>query len=399
MNEKMQNVLKNVFTCICMAAPVLVIYNTGGLIWLIWGLVFTLPFSTFILWKKENIKIEKEMILLILYLAIYACIAIIKEQNILSLMQNILLLIVIAVFMPNLFNCRFGMNFYKVICIFSTIFVFLQLLVAKKFQYYISGSLPIGNSKQTLYAEEMNAGGILWQPVRPRGIFNEPSGHGIYVALLLVLLLWFQSKMTIKMYTVTILLSLGLLCARSSTGILLMSLAWLGFYVKNIFKGKVNTIWIIFTLVLVFGVGIVLTTESFQVFLQHTFSSGSGGTNGRIAGYRYVFDIENYSWIELIFGHGVVYDYGTSLFLAGWARIMYQFGITGIGVYAMLLICYWNKGNKMQKAVILVLFLQCFFAMAMYSVDVIWWWGVYFSVGEKESVLTKHKDRIILGEA
>lgn len=396
--NKMQNVLKNIFTCLCMASPVLIIYNTRGVNWLIWGLVIIFPFVLYVIWHRENIKIEKAMILLIVYLAAYICLAIVKNQNILSLMQNILLLVVIAIFVPNLLNKKLSIKIYTGICIFATVYVFMQLVIAEIFNYYLSGTLPIGNTAQTVYANGMNTGDIYILPVRPRSIFNEPAGYGIYVAVFLVILLWFYSRINMRFYLLTIFLSLGLLCARSSTGILLMFLGWLGFYIKYLFKRKVNAIWIIFTLIIIVGIGLVFTTDSFKVFLQHTFSSGQGGTNGRILGYGYAFTIDNYSWIELIFGHGVVYDYGTSLFLAGWARIMYQFGIIGIFVYSILLLHYWNKGNKKQKAVIFILTLYNFFTASLYAVDILWWWGIYFMVDGIDMCGIGIENNRVLGE-
>lgn len=382
---EINGVYKAFFSIICILAPVLQQYSFFGVSWLIWGLLIMLPAGVLVLCDKKGIVVEREMVFLLGFLILYTCVAIMNRQNVLGILQNIFLVGMVAFFVPNLINYETVEKSYKFICIFATIYAMLQLYAARQFHFYLSGAFPIGNSPQTVFANEIKNGATnALIGLRPRSIFSEPSGYGIYVALFLILLLC-NKNLDKGKSVLAIFLSLGLICARSSTGILLMLLAWIVFCLRVIKSGKTNK-YVAILMIVIISIAIggsILSLESFEVFFDHTFSE-KGGTYGRLAGYLYALDINNYSVRELLFGHGVIKNFST-VFVAGWGRILYYFGICGILVYILLLCSYWMRGNTRQKLLIAVLALYNFFSATLYSVDIIWWWSVYFALGDSKS--------------
>lgn len=379
-----KEVYKAFFSVLCILAPVLQQYSFFGISWLIWGLFIMLPAGVKVLCDEKGIVVEKEMVLLLGYLMLYACVAIVYGQNVLGILQIVFLVGMVAFFVPNLINNGVEKS-YKYICIIATVYAILQLYVAKQFDFYLSGAFPIGNSPQTAFANMANNGAAyVLRGLRPRSIFSEPSGYGIYVALFLFLLLC-NKNLDRGKTVLAIFLSIGLVCARSSTGILLMLLAWIGFYMRVVKHGKTNKCVAVLTIVIICVAigGAILSVESFEVFVQHTFSE-KGGAYGRLVGYLYALDFNNYSVSELLFGHGVIKDFST-VFVAGWGRILYYFGICGVVVYILLLVSYWMRGNTRQRIVIAVVAIYAFFSAALYSVDIIWWWSVYFALGDSKS--------------
>lgn len=381
----MERRIKNIFTFICILAPILLIYNTKGIPWPLYMYGLLMPVLLVVVHYKK-IKIENELLYLFAYLCIYAAMAVIKQQDYLSIIQKMIYIAIMAI-MPNFLNQKIGLKIYRKICYISTVVALLQTIIAEKFHYYLSGALPIGNSEQTLYAYRMNhLGYINVYSVRARSLFNEPSGYAVYVVLFLIIILWFYDEIDKKFIVSSLFLSVGILVARSSTGILLMAVGWFGFLLKNIGKRKVKIACFILLVLMMLGIILMLSSRSFQIFLEHTFSRGSNGTTGRVNGYTYVLNIENYSLVELIFGHGIV-GVTTSEFVAIWGRILYQLGLFGVAVWAVLLISYWKRGNARQRTVILIVtVISAFAGSGIYSVDMIWWWSIYFVLENKSLI-------------
>lgn len=373
---KVRELVEKIFTILCVIFTILGMYSTKGLTWHAWSFLLLFPVFAAVLVRKGRINYERSMLFLCTYMIIYIIHAKIHNLNTMSIMQYIFYVILTAFFVPNLFLQKQGKQIYRAVCIFATVYIMIQTVVAECFGFYLSGALPIGGSAQSIYADMMNTGGFEILSNRPRSIFNEPSGYAIYVAVYMIILLWSDEKTEKRRYYEPIFLSVGLLVSRSSTGILLMILGWVFFFLREIPKKIVSKWWLIIGVIALSGMFFMLSTESFRIFIEHTFAK-SGGTVGRVSGYAYAFDMTKYTLAELFFGHGVKYN--GEIFLAGWPRIMYYFGIIGLMVFGLFLFIYWKRGNWQQKIIMFILALQTFFAAELYAVDFIWWWSLYFA--------------------
>lgn len=375
---------KYFFTIICILSPILRTYVFGEIELSAWCF---LAIGIILLWQvfRTNLKIHItwQMLPMLAVLIVHAFYILLTGGNILGMFHQLVYLIVCFLFFPNFFDAEFGFKLYEIVTILSSVFGIIQLFVAEIFGYYISGALPISNALANAYAEEMN-GGLLAAglPVRPRSFFGEPSDFGIFVGSYLIILLFTKKKLSQKDSVVALLITLGQICVRSSTGILLLGVAWGGYIIKTLIRNRYSKRTLLL-LALIFAGGVCfLFTDTFQLFAQRTFDlSMAGGTMGRIGGYKLVFDISNYSVFQLFFGHGLI---KTTVFLPGWALVLWYFGIVGVMGYILMLRFFYKSAVTTEQRWISLIIAGSSVALAtFFYMQESFYYALYFVYGRK----------------
>lgn len=234
------------------------------------------------------------------------------------------------------FNRQFGFKFFKWVCIVSTIFIFIQFIVLKVVGKYISGFVPffpmVDESLKT-FADNMNV-----DNVRPRSFFQEPAHYGAYVVIYLFIDFFYNDKRNIHSTIIDFFLIIGIIFSGTNTGIILAGLTIFAYYIK-LMTGKQKKKELIFysvsicigiiALVILYFTGALKTTIN-QMFSHASFA-------GRFQNYSNIFDFSSFKsgFLTLVFGRGMV---ETNVYYAGFARILYYFGLFGLAAFSYSLI-------------------------------------------------------------
>lgn len=373
--------LEYFFTCVCILSPILRVYVFKEIEFTVWCLFIIVIGLIWKVWKQNGkIRVVPAMWPVILLLMSHMIYILVTGGNILAMLHYLFYTSVVFLFMPQFFDKELGFRVYRFVVLVSCAFAMVQFAVVKIAGYYISGVFPI--SPVYSYAQELNGGMIAaGASVRPRSFFAEPSDFGAFVGIYLLLLLLAKKKLTRKDIWGAGFVSLGLVCTISSTGILLMLVAWAGYAVKVIISNKyTRTTTILLLIMLMGGIGF-LFTDIFALFAQRTFQLATqpGGTMGRISGYGVLLDVSNITVTELVLGHGLSI---ADKFLPGWAAILWYFGIVGILAYVSMLYSFYKKSvNKEQKYVVLLMSGMAFLLIVFFSINELFYFAVYFAYG------------------
>lgn len=332
-------------------------------------LLLLLPLMTLNLIKKNkiNLVIYKPLYFILVYIIFQMLIIFIlkDESSVIDIgtrtMRFTIYLITLIVFVPVYFDIKLGIKILRYVCIISTLFLFIQIILVKTTGVYLPGTLsglPIMRDELSIFNNNVTQWGVL---VRPRSFFTEPAHYAGYNLLYLVLGL-FSEKNNIKQYISEVVVSVGLILSNSTTGILICLIIWMIWIIKQIIKSdsrknKLITL-IIIMLVIPILLEIIVSSNNFQILIQRVFDANTGGLGGaaigRLGNYSTVFSLEGKSIYKVIFGRGMV---ELPFFMPSIARIFYYYGIVGIALFAYLLIYMLKKINKNKRIIILLIVL------------------------------------------
>lgn len=191
------------------------------------------------------------------------------------------------------FSCRyfdldFGLRIYKIVALSSSFFFFFQELMYLFLDYRLVGLLPF--LPLNMAAEITTVDFISWLSVSTRSasFFLEPAHFSQYITPLLAFVL-FKNKGQLNFYT--ILISAVILFQRSGTGILILALIWITWflvYIKNITFVKKLIIFIFIIPVISFSVYIYIKSDLGQKMFERTteFDEISATTSGYVRTVR-----------------------------------------------------------------------------------------------------------------
>lgn len=376
-----EKTISRLFTGVCILCPILWPYMWKGIELSAWCL---LALDAVLLWKilKQNAKIRVlwQITPVVAVLLCHLIYIVATGGNILGMSHYLFYTMTVFLLYPCFFDKEFAVRLYKATVIAACAFALIQFFVAEFFGYYISGCFR--NSIAYAYAEELNGGMLAaGATVRPRSFFGEPSDFGAYVGIYLILLLVAKKKLERKDVVCVALASLGMICTRSSTGILLMLAGWGGYAVKNIIANKYRKINTLLLLLMLVGGIAFMSTDTFALFVQRTFelSTQPGGTMGRIGGYSLLFDSSGTSLLQLIAGHSLM---PITTFMPCWLAILWYFGIVGLGAYIWVIRSLYKMAvNNEQRWICLLIVGMGFFLGVFFFMNEPFYYAVYFAFG------------------
>lgn len=316
------------FTIILMLSPFLSLYatNINSVSWFDLT-VLILGFWYFITSKK--LILDKEIFYFILMIIVqFLIVNLSKDIDIpnttFRMLRYIYYLCILAFFSIKYFNTILGEYYYKKIAIFSSIFLWIQLLVLKIADVYIPGfltNLPLMRIEMLWHA--INYQDRFTLGPRPRSFFSEPQIFATFVAGYIAILLA-KEKLDNSEKFVLAFLNLSVVISLSSTGIIALLAIWCGYFVREFRHGRRRKVlMVIILLLVVIGGWLPLLYSSRLIFTGNAI-------NGRLGGYGFLFSQEE-ELFHVVLGHGMVDLSGIEVgFLPTILRIYYYFGIVGI---------------------------------------------------------------------
>lgn len=265
-------------------------------------------------------------------------------------------LFTVIYFVPYFFDRKIGISLYKKICVISTIFLFLQILVVKFWGYYIVGTIPgfplMRNELAEFNQTIMNAGYL----IRPRSFFAEPAHYVSYVSIYLAIGL-FTKKNNYKEYFAEIIISIGIIVSNSATGMIVLAFLWAMWILKNFNIRRIDVKKLLMIIILFpIAINIVISSEYFKTFLERTFGFGGEGLGsaavGRFSNFMWAFSSENVSVGNFIFGRGMI---EIDKYIPGIPSMFYYFGIIGSLIFVLIMLSMFIKAKYQQKILIMLI--------------------------------------------
>ena len=221
-------------------------------------------------------------------------------------------------------------NIYNKLCLMSALLMVIQTIALKTLGICIPGVLtflPLTDTNMYDYASAV----IYHNSGRCMSFFAEPSHFAIFVLPFLVINLM-SDRVDRKRIIQAIFVSISLIMCASFTGVLSAIIIWGLFILINVIKRNIS---FKFILLMVFAciifITILLNTSGGEyLFDEEIYERQS---EGRFAGFM-LLDILDINGSLLYFGNGMV-DIGELLYLPGWPRLLYYYGIVGTIIYIL----------------------------------------------------------------
>ena len=177
--------------------------------------------------------------------------------------------------------------------------------------------------------------------IRPRSIFNEPAEYATYTSLFLAVELFLSKKehKSIRNYWCEIIVTIGLVVSKSSTGIVCAFFLWCVYLMirikKNHSKKELKKMMVLLVLGVICIV-IFFKSSAFEYFINKTYSMNNEwgyGVLGRFENYDKVFSLKDLTVSQIIFGNAMI---NTIYYIPGIPRIFLYFGIIGVLIYSLI---------------------------------------------------------------
>lgn len=350
--------LSILYTFLIVLFPIISIYSLGILSFTLADgiliLLTPLLFFSILRCKEGKIKIHKGICILVGAILLHLTIIILlgrgQDNNLSIILQTLrycIYLLFVGIFVKDFFNVSLGLKFLKIVTIFSTIYLILQFILLKGFNFYLSGFIPglplnvedLNNLEQLYTSNIIN---------RPRSIFQEPAHYASYVLVYLGLTLF--NNVSKEKYT-ALMITIGLILANSSTGLLTMAILLI-LYLFN-YLSKIRKIEELLKYTAIVASIVILCilfsqTEIFKSFIDRTFVTGNA-TKGRLGTYTIIFND-----VSLI-GNGMKDFY---MYLPGIPRLYYYFGIIGILVFLIISVQLLLKKTGYRRIIVFILLIS-----------------------------------------
>ncbi|MBZ9636622.1 hypothetical protein [Clostridium sp. FP1] len=272
------------------------------------------------------------------------------------------------------FDARLGYKVFKIVSVFSTLYIIIQTLLLRTSGFYLTGKIPFLNlmSEDVLYFIQHASYSQYY--VRPRSVFPEPSSYAIYIVFFLIITL-FSNYHLEKTYYLELFLTFGIILSMSSTGIILMLIIWTSYLVWMITNNKVSKKFIRLLIILLPIILFVFFKFGFyEYFIERTMSeNGSFGesTSLRVGTYQNVFNGENLFTQQGLFGVGMrSYEYMEG-YLSALPRLFYYYGIIGSIIFFIGYSILLKKTNFTQKMMWIIILVSCIGSDSIFSSNIL----------------------------
>lgn len=322
--------MKFSFTFLMIYAPLLFMYSSGisGLTILdVLLLLFNITFLfQVILKKKVRISVLYSMLPIIIYLSVWLVISINSLSTVLRTLRYLFYLLQIYLYNKGYFDSYLGINLYKNMSLFSSLYIYIQVFIKKFYNFYLPGTIP----GIKLMQEDLKN----YTAQRPLSLFEEPSHFAIYVLGYFTILLFQKEKITLKIFCRIILLTIAIFLSSSFLGIIVLCILVfvkiMKSFFKNIINGKINLgyflIFLIFLIFILAGGGILRSTKAFKYLSDVDILIKQA--SGRFEGYCHYFSLKN-NLVQYIFGRGMV-GMPEGVYYSSYILILYYFGFIGL---------------------------------------------------------------------
>jgi hypothetical protein len=301
---------------------------------------------------------------------------------------------VLAVFVPHFFDFNYGMRIMKFVVLFSSFVLIAQFILYHGLGYYLSVDLPfLSGVRSWEYNVDTGVAN------RFRAFFSEPAAFSTYICMFLALYL-FTKRESIREYVTAIIVTIAVILAGSSTGLALIAIIWVIWFFRYR-KYATQKLREFLPLILIIGIGLIfvveLQTGMLEKSINHVATFGPDGIsfergwNGRVGSALSVFDFEELTISEILFGKGMLGS--TNVFLPSFSRFFLFFGATGFvfltGCYLLLFL----KSKGVKRIVMLLIIFCGFFSGQLLGVSLAGFLP-FVIVGEKYLIETKFFQKV-----
>lgn len=328
--NRYDNKFANIAIYSAVLSPIASLYGTGGI-----SLAMILVLFSFVLMISNGL-ITKIKSVFCIVLSLFVIIQLIFNNHstsvLLRTIQYLLLLTIPFMIKYKNLNLEKGIVFYRYVSVFASFFLILQYFCLHFLHIYISGII---DNPFFLPSESLSEalGGTIENGRRLSGIFSEPASYSVYVLGAYAITL-FDKKIRKKFICISI-LSVGILCSVSSTGILTMC----GLFVLRFFYNVKSSLkWIshpkhIFVIFLLFVVLVYIVNTGIQDLFLYRIEEGNSARN-RFIGFSI---LASQSLSELLMGHGMDLEALQDFYFSGFPRYIYYFGFIGLSLWLLML--------------------------------------------------------------
>lgn len=311
--------------------------------------------------KKEKLYILVFLLLIIIYLCFHQCLSFLiygyNSENFYMFLRVLFYFVSCLILSRRYFNYDFGFSVYKIMSLFSSIYLIIQYVLMKTIHYYLPGTIPFLKTSNDIL--EYNIKMMTTSFDRPRSIFIEPAHFAIYVSVFLAIYLFSNKKIN---YKLILILTLAILLSGSSTGIGSIAIIYLIYFYKNLYHKKIGTKNLILFFLFFVVIVIFTQTQIFDIFVKRTFYT-SDAVSGRFSTYS-ILSNNSFSNLQKLFGMGF---YKTENFNPSFIRIFLFNGLFGLVLYHIIIIKVFKDCNDVGNIVILLFYIFSLSSSIVYS--------------------------------
>lgn len=333
---------RRLYTAAVILAPILSPYSRSGVSL---GLLLVILAG---LWAlavlRSKIRVNKELLIFEIYIILNWIVMLFLGQMqdpidaSLRTIQYAVIVFFLVFGAGTAFEVVWAQRFYEFMTVAASLFLVMQYVFARVFKVYISGLIqnslfPCNDIVYRMYFDTPTTGR------RVPGLFSEPANHCVYVLGALALVLFDNKIKPIKKYAISGCITLSIVCCASSTGMLTAGAIW-GIYILYLLRLKGLTTAIAKCAMLaIVAVPVFLSRmSSFALFIQRITQGLSA--QARFAGYRALLEVP---LVNNLFGRGM--DNVATVYMAGYARLVFYFGICGL---LLLLYALFSKRRELD---------------------------------------------------
>ena len=375
----MKNEKANIFTLVVVFLPILSVYASGIPGFSFGDVCLFLVFIYYILNSRKNKLIIKknnivtELLIMVISIIVLTMIDIIILDY--SNYFNIIIRIIrksfyyctAALFAIKYFNYYDGEKLMIKVGLFATFYLFLQYLFFYTTGFVLKGFIPFLPLYHETYSL-VDYSSIFTTMYRPTSILLEPAHISRYLCIPLIISL-FDDRIKIKnRIIISLLLSLAIFMTTSGTGIICVTVIWLVYFIKMIFKatssGKLK-IYSIFIIIFFIIFSLILLNSSFTQNALYRISyidllnvNTAGG-----ARFRGFVQYSKLPLINKIFGvgYGNIADGALNTWYSGASYMLYGCGIIGFVICLFVFFTIFKKLNNPVGKVLLLIWFILFF--------------------------------------
>lgn len=260
----------------------------------------------------------------------------------------------------------FAVKAINIISIISVIFANVQIIIYRATGIFIPGTIPgatlLSDMTNQLY---LHIKENLWarESIRSHAFLSEPQHYCVYIAVSLAFYLFLHKNMSRRDWIGAIIISIGLITSRSTTGYIFLALLW-GVRLWMVFKESIlkKKISVYIAGVIFIGLPVslvaILNSSYFKAMYERTLGIGSNysGIEGHFGNIDKVIDMMLESPYRFLFGYGMIEPefYYTSLM-----KILFSFGIAGTILLFIGIFTAMYRGNSLQRVIGLMIIINC----------------------------------------
>ncbi|MCH5279912.1 MAG: hypothetical protein J1E61_00475 [Lachnospiraceae bacterium] len=374
-NEMPGNYSKKIFTLLLVLYPILSVYLVDfkftKLSCADTLLLILLPLLILKLFKANQLKVEWDIwFILIWCLFHFLIVSGVILDNVAEVFRDechfMLVLFLLAVLWPNIFDPDLGIKALIIVSVISSIFLIIQFVLLHLFNVYLPGQLQFFESLTALTGH-----------IRPFSFFSEPAAFGVYNSIGLAAIL-LKRKFELKYELVFAgIVTAALVLSTSTTSLGLMVIAylyWLGADLKKRLK-----------YLLIFGVVflpvVIIIEMKYSIFLtiyQHSFAglfSGNyaHGLTNRVGELDAAMSFHSNSGILVaLVGTGMI-SLSDFLFLPTIGRINIYYGILGYVIFAVFFIKKFIKADYFGRTLFTIAIIAAIFSETVFGIAMLWY--------------------------